>query len=274
MRIAHRRFRRDATGDAIASRRRPMNITREQLRYFLKDAVRMTVDFNATDQSKGVAPPAIQKPAPADAKRVRLTPAHDWKGINAIDLTMAIAGRRSVRKFTHGPLTLDELSYLLWATQGIRDIASTSTAFRTVPSAGCRHSFEAYICAMDVAGLTSGVYRYLPVDNELVLVAEIPDVGRRIAQAALGQTFISRAAAVFIWTTIPYRMEWRYGLAAHKVIAIDIGHVCQNLYLACAAIKAGTCAVAAYHQQAMDELLGVDGKDEFALYLAPVGKAE
>jgi SagB-type dehydrogenase family enzyme len=67
-------------------------------------------------------------------------------------------------------------------------------------------------------------------------------------------------------------MEWRYDIAAHKVIAIDAGHVCQNLYLACEAIGAGTCAVAAYNQTLMDRLLKVDGNDEFAIYMAPVGK--
>ncbi len=71
---------------------------------------------------------------------------------------------------------------------------------------------------------------------------------------------------------MPYRMEWRYDIAAHKVIAIEAGHVCQNLYLATAAIGAGTCAVAAYNQELMDQLLRVDGKDEFTIYLAPVGK--
>lgn len=65
----------------------------------------------------------------------------------------------------------------------------------------------------------------------------------------------------------------RNGLASHKVIALDAGHVCQNLYLACEAVGAGACAIAAYDQDAMDELLGVDGRDEFTVYLAPVGKA-
>ena len=82
---------------------------------------------------------------------------------------------------------------------------------------------------------------------------------RKLTEATLGQTFVGRAAVVFIWTTIPYRMEWRYGLAAHKVIALDVGHVCQNLYLACEAIGAGTCTVAAYHQQLMDRL-GAGGR--------------
>jgi len=67
-------------------------------------------------------------------------------------------------------------------------------------------------------------------------------------------------------------MEWRYGAASHKVIALDAGHVCQNLYLACEAIQAGTCAIAAYRQEAMNALLQVDGQDEFVIYLAPVGK--
>ena len=67
-------------------------------------------------------------------------------------------------------------------------------------------------------------------------------------------------------------MEWRYGLAAHRAILLDAGHVCQNLYLACEAIEAGTCAVGAYDQEAMDRLLGLDGEEELVIYLAPVGK--
>jgi SagB-type dehydrogenase family enzyme len=67
-------------------------------------------------------------------------------------------------------------------------------------------------------------------------------------------------------------MEWRYGLTAHKVIAIDAGHVGQNLYLACQAVGAGTCAIAAYDQEAMDGLLRLDGQEEFTIYLASVGK--
>ncbi|MCJ7772752.1 MAG: SagB/ThcOx family dehydrogenase, partial [Desulfobacterales bacterium] len=90
--------------------------------------------------------------------------------------------------------------------------------------------------------------------------------------ACFGQRIIATGAVTFIWTTIPYRMEWRYSLAAHRVILIDVGHVCQNLYLACEAIGAGTCAIGAYDQKGLDDLLGLDGKDEFAIYLAPVGK--
>ena len=90
--------------------------------------------------------------------------------------------------------------------------------------------------------------------------------------ASFGQDYPAQSAVTFVWAAVPYRMEWRYGLAAAKVIALDAGHVCQNLYLACEAIGAGTCAVAAYDQGAVDRLLRVDGKEEFAIYLAAVGK--
>jgi SagB-type dehydrogenase family enzyme len=76
----------------------------------------------------------------------------------------------------------------------------------------------------------------------------------------------------FIWSCIPYRSEWRYNVAAHKTMLLDAGHLCQNLYLACEAVGCGTCAIGAYNQEAIDEFLGLDGEEEFVVYLAPVGK--
>jgi SagB-type dehydrogenase family enzyme len=246
--------------------------SKEQYRYFLKDSIRLTIDFSQTDQSSGVAPPPLEKPYAVDSRRIGLAPLHEWRNISPVDLVSAIENRRSHRQFTREPLTMDELSFLLWATQGIRNQASGSTAFRTVPSAGCRHALETYLCILNVAGLEPGVYRYLPVEHQLLIVSQETNLSERVTAAALQQSFVGKAAAAFVWTTIPYRMEWRYALASAKVIALDAGHVCQNLYLASAAIGAGTCAVAAYHQDLMDELLGIDGESEFTLYLAPVGK--
>lgn len=145
-------------------------------------------------------------------------------------------------------------------------------ALRTVPSAGARHALETYLAVLNVAALDRGFYRYLPLEHQLV--TERPDdlAGRMVAEACFRQDWMAEAAVVFIWTTIPYRMEWRYGLAAHRVILIDVGHVCQNLYLACEAIDAGICAVAAYDQELMDEVLGLDGDNEFVIYAAAVGK--
>ena len=123
-----------------------------------------------------------------------------------------------------------------------------------------------------MSGLEQGIYRYLPTEHKLLFEHDEENLGERMVEASLGQPFFGKAPVSFIWTTIPYRMEWRYGPLAHRVILIDVGHVCQNLYLACEAIGAGTCGVAAYDQQEVDELIGVDGEEEFTVYLAPVGK--
>ncbi|MBU4292912.1 MAG: SagB/ThcOx family dehydrogenase [Actinobacteria bacterium] len=126
-----------------------------------------------------------------------------------------------------------------------------------------------------VADFEPGIYRYLPLEYELLFEfgqGSRQELAEKIGIATLGQFFIGTAAVVFIWAAIPYRTEWRYGIASHKVIAIDAGHVCQNLYLACEAIGAGACAIAAYNQELMDKLIKVDGEDEFVIYLACVGK--
>lgn len=241
-------------------------------REFLKDRIRRLVDWEQTEQHRGIPPPPLAKPAPPESERIDLPPIGEWSGIASIDLADAVAARRSHRRFREEAMTLDELSFLLWATQGIRREAGPGTAFRTVPSAGCRHAFETYLCALRVEALPAGIYRYLPLEHRLLPEGGGENLGGRLTVAALGQRFTGRGAVTFVWTAVPCRMEWRYGEASYKVMALDAGHVCQNLYLACQAVGAGTCAVAAYDQEGMDRLLGVDGEEEFTLYLAPVGK--
>jgi len=241
-------------------------------RHFLKDSVRLSIDFSRTDQNRGVPPPPVQKPYSPDAQRVELPPAGPWQEACGLDLAQAIGRRKSRRTFTRQPLSLEQLSFLLWATQGVREVLDSGTALRTVPSAGARHALETYLCVLNVTGLEPAFYRYLPLEHQLLLEFQEPQAARKIVEATLGQSFVGRAAVVFCWTALPYRMEWRYDLAAHKAILLDAGHVCQNLYLACEAIGAGTCAVAAYHQDLMDQLLRVDGREEMTIYLAPVGR--
>jgi len=246
-------------------------ITRKNGRYFLTDRIREEVDFRSTAQSRGIRPPPVQKPAPPESRIIALPDRESWT-IPPIDLQNAIANRESRRRFTQVPLSLEELAFLLWATQGVRAFLHQAAVLRTVPSAGCRHSFETYLAVMRVDGLESAIYRYLPLDHALVHERVIENLPQRLTLATRGQGFSGDAAATFIWTAIPERTEWRYGEASYKVIALDAGHVCQNLYLACEAIGAGTCAIAAYNQALVDELLGVDGDEEISIYLAPVGK--
>jgi len=243
----------------------------KKYREFLKDSIRMEIDFSQTDQSLGVKPPPIEKPHDPDKKHIDLILDEGWGKSIKLDLVTAIKNRKSHRSFKDESLTLNELSFLLWATHGIKEVLNPAAAFRVVPSAGCRHALETYLVINNIEGLDPGIYRYLPLEHQLLFEFAEEGLSEKISAAALNQVFIGKAPVVFVWTAVPYRMEWRYDLAAHKVIAIDAGHVCQNLYLAANAVGAGTCAIAAYDQQLMDSLLRVDGEEEFAIYLAPVG---
>lgn len=243
-------------------------------RYFLKDSIRKKINFRFTDQNQGIPAPPIEKICKKDSKRIDLPGPDLWENIPTTDLTMAIGNRKSRRIYTKQCLSLEELAYLLWCTQGMRGDVTAGHAYRNVPSAGCRHALETYLAILNVNGLDSGMYRYLPLSHQLVFEFSDDLLSEKMVVASLGQSYPGKCAATFIWVAIPYRMEWRYGLAAHKVIALDAGHVCQNLYLACETINAGTCAIAAYDQEELDELLGLNGEDEFAIYIASVGKVK
>src|SRR5271157_2933005 len=137
-------------------------------RLFLKDSIRKVIDFSQTDQNKGIAPPPIEKPYPKQAKRINLPKYEQFKDIDKIDLKTAISNRESRRSYSNQPLSLEELSFLLWATQGIKEKLDSGHALRTVPSAGCRHALETYLCVLNVQGLDQGIYRYLPLEHQLL----------------------------------------------------------------------------------------------------------
>ncbi len=222
------------------------------------------------DQRLGVPTPQLQKPFPEGSSLIVLT-SPDELNIGTMSVIDAIRARQSIRSYLPTPLTMQELSFLLWSTQGVKTIIMDGYATkRTVPSGGSRHPFETYLAVQRVESRVPGIYRYLAIEHKLLLLNEDPDIGPKIAEGCAD--FALHSAVTFIWTAIPYRTEWRYGPLSPKIIAQDSGHACQNLYIACTAIHAGTCAVGAYEQSKMDVLLGVDGVDEFTVYCAPVGK--
>jgi len=247
-------------------------------RQYLRNPSPEALESHESDQRKGVTPPPLEKPIEAGAKVIPLVPA-DKIALGTMSLADAIRNRESRRVFSDEALSLEELSFLLWATQGIRRIHPQRVwAMRNVPSGGCRHPFETYLWVRNVESVPQGLYRYAPLEHALVTV-EAPgaQVQASLAKASLaevcyGQEFVDKAAVTFIWTAIPYRSEWRYGPDSLKDILLSCGHICQNLYLACESIGAGTCAIVAYNQDLLDAFIGVDGEDEISLYVAPVGK--
>ncbi len=242
----------------------------QNLRAGMKSNLTVPTDW-VSDQMKGLAMPPAQKAVDPDCKLIPL-PKPEPSILKKPNLLECIADRKSRRKYNAADLTLEELGYLLWATQGVRKALPGGRHYRTVPSGGSRHSFETYLVVQHVEGLKPGVYRYLPFDHKLAFLFPEENLPEKMTVLASNQPFVGNSAVCFIWSSIPYRMEWRYGLDSERVILMDVGHVCQNLYLAAESIGCGTCGVAAYQQNELDVFLGLDGRDEFVIYLAPVGK--
>ncbi len=250
-------------------------------RKFLKSDAWKDLGKYETDQRKGKPRPPVQKPYPKGAKLLDLVKIEDIS-LGENPLKTVVGERKSHRVYTEDPLSLEEMSFLLWATQGIREVSSDGERYyRHVPSGGNRHSIETYLSIHRVESIETGLYRYLPIEHKLLPVRIDPNIAEETNAGLMDQytpigderfNFTKVCAVAFIWTTTPYRSEWRYAMVAHRMIAIDAGHICQNLYLACGAIGAGVCAIGAIDQKEIDKVLGVDGEDEFVLYAATVGK--
>ncbi len=227
--------------------------------------------FVKSDQMKKQPAPPLEKPIPDDTVLIDL-PSVDTSDQGKMPLVEILRKRRSLRRYSDEALTLEELAFLCWSVMGIHELSEkTNHSFRTSPSGGGRHPFEMYLVVNRVDGLTPGLYRYSALKHKLALVRTGENLIDPLAGVAL-QGFIKDCAVLFIWTIIPYRHEWRYLCSGAKPVAMDMGHYCENLYLAAESMNAGACAIASYDQEILDEFLGVDGEDEFTIYVCPVGK--
>ena len=222
-------------------------------------------------QIRGIRAPSIEIPMDNNQKVINLPNPHNAP-MHPLSVTDAIRNRRSVRSYTSQSLTLEELSYLLWTTQGVKEIYPDSVTLRTVPSAGARHALETYLQINNVQDLKNGLYRFLALKHKLLELPQTPDTLDRIVTGCLGQAFIKKSAVVFLWTAVPERMTWRYSERGYRYLFLDVGHVCQNLYLGAESIKCGMCAIAAFLDDDLNHLLGIDGEKQFVIYLAALGK--
>ena len=248
-------------------------------RDFLKSPVTAQTEENSdyqTDQElKRPQPPLVKAPmtdSPMDLPR-------DFESLNLSDnLYQLLLRRKSSRVYTQEDMSLLQLSFLLWASQGIKEIRGKSYAtLRTAPCGGARHPFETYLLVRKVDGLVPGAYHYLPMTHQLELIQpmEDPDALLNLVDDTLcGQTWAAKSNVVFYWSFVPYRSEWRYGIFAHRLILADMGHAAENLYLACAALGLGTCGIGAYDQSLCDKTFQLDGEEEYTIYSQSVGTVQ
>jgi len=180
-----------------------------------------------------------------------------------------IEHRRSVRQFSSEPITTKQLSTLLWATQGITE-SNERFAFRTVPSAGALYPVQTYLVSLNISNIAPGVASYDEKDHSLHWM-RTGDFRNVLFEATIKQKMVLDAAAVFVWIAAVNRSVWRYAQRAYRYIYLDAGHMAQNTALAATALGLGTCAIGAFYDDALDDLLILDGLQKTAIYLTVLG---
>ena len=203
-----------------------------------------------------------------------ILPSADSSSFSIMDVVEAIEKRESIRDYSSIPMSINELSLLLWCTQGVKRIIPNVVALRNVPSAGARNAFETFLLINNVDGLESGLYKYVALEHVLLKLDLNKDLSEKFTLACDEQDHVKNSNVTFIWTAVPDRMTWSYAERSYRYLFIDAGHVCQNLYLVAEKLNLGVCAVGHYDDDTMNSMLNIDGEKQFTIYVATVGKKE
>jgi SagB-type dehydrogenase family enzyme len=185
---------------------------------------------------------------------------------SAISIEKVLCTRRSVREYSKDPLELSQIAQLAWATQGV----TGAEAHRTAPSAGALYALELYVVAANVNGLPAGIYKYEPATHEVISWIE-SDTRQQLSRAALEQSSIAQAAAIFALSAVYERISTKYGERGIRYAHMEAGHAAQNLLLQAVALGLGAVLVGAFDDAKVKQVLGLS-KHEAPLYLIPVGK--
>jgi len=237
-----------------------------------RDFMKMPIedpDYHSDQELKLPQPPLVKSPMRTEAIDLPI----DFQTLPIEhDFLKIINSRKSERVYTEEPMSMLALSYLLWCSQGIKEIRGQNYAtIRTVPCGGARHQFETYLAIQNVESLKDGLYHYLPMTHQLEFLKAQNDLKAFIGNALGGQLWAAKANVNFFHSVVPYRCEWRYGIYAHRVALIDAGHISENLYLAATSINLGGCGVGYIDQAILDQAFELDGQNEYIFYAFPIG---
>ena len=178
----------------------------------------------------------------------------------------AIHNRRSVREFSNKPLSLVEVSQLLWSAQGMTD----DEGLRSAPSAGALYPLVLYIVAGNIKDLEPGIYQYSP-DRHILRRIKEGDTRKELASAALQQDWVKDSAALLIFSAIEKKTTWKYGKRGVRYIHIEVGHSAQNAFLQAQSLGLGAAVVGAFDDSRIGTILNLPAGEQ-VLYLMPVGR--
>lgn len=178
---------------------------------------------------------------------------------SSFSIEEAILKRRSVRSYSSRALTMDQISQLLWACQGITD----AKGFRAAPSAGALYPLEIYLLNSD------GLYRYIPKSHQLQKMS-VMNLKKDLARASHNQGFVEEAPVDIVICAVYERVASRYGERGIRYTDIEVGHAAENLHLQAVSMGLSSCPVGAFDDSAVSKILNLsDG--EKAIYIVPVG---
>ena len=189
------------------------------------------------------------------------------KRTGEVSIEATLDQRRSVRRYDSASLSLQEISQLVWAAQGVTE---PRDGLRTAPSAGATFPLEVDLLVAGSEGLEDGVYRYRPREHSLVQRIA-GDLRRDLHDAALGQAAILEAPVVMVISGVTSRTARRYGPRAERYVHMEAGHAAQNVYLQGTALDIGTVVIGAFRDDAVSRTLRLD-RGEQPLYLMPLGR--
>lgn len=189
-------------------------------------------------------------------------PKPDYTGKTSIE--EALLKRRSVRKYKNEPITLKELSQLLWSAQGV----TSERGFRTAPSPGALYPLRLYTIAHNVTGLEKTIYEYIPNEHKLL---KRKDIGKIDYSKISRQGWIAKSAVIFVFTADYGRVAESYGKWAKRFTDMEAGHAAQNLQLQGISLGIGSCVVGAFNDDEINRILNLP-ENETSIYLIPAGK--
>jgi SagB-type dehydrogenase family enzyme len=184
----------------------------------------------------------------------------------------AIAKRRSTRDYVQSPMSADELSRLLFLTGGV-SADKYGNARRTAPSSGALYPIEVYAVVHRVDGIDPGVYHYAYREHALEQI-RAGDFRAAVVDQAIAQEFLGECGVVLFLTMIMQRMRPKYQDRSYRYGLLEAGHLGENAYLAATSMGLGACGVGAFMDDAINEMLGVDGIEEAAVYMLAAGRVQ
>jgi SagB-type dehydrogenase family enzyme len=224
----------------------------------------LSAAFPAIKSPPKANPPRAEKNKKQSNDMVIKLPKPKYK--SQISVEEAILKRRSVRDYKNTPLTLTEVSQLLWSAQGITE---PTMGFRTAPSAGALYPLEIYLVVGNVRDLSPGIYKYKPAQHEMVKLSSA-DKREELYQATFGQDWVKNGAAVIIISAIFERTTQKYGERGRRYVHMEAGHTAQNVYLQAVSLNLGTVTVGAFSDEQVKRIVNLEDNEE-PLIIMPVG---